>query len=46
MWRQSFGLLGKSYIHDSELGIRQLRDIWGMGDAPKEGQRKEEDRQL
>lgn len=46
MWRQTFGLLGKSYTHDSELGIGQLRDIWGVGDAPKGGQGKEDDRQL
>ena len=43
---QSFGLLGKSYTRDSELGIIQLRDIWGMEDVPRGGQRKEEDRQL
>lgn len=46
MWRQTFGLLKKSYTDDSELGIGQLRDIWGVGDAPKGGQGKEDDRQL
>lgn len=38
MWRQSFGLLEKSYISGGELGIRQLRDILGM--LPKEGKER------
>lgn len=46
MWRQTFGLLEKSYSRESELGIRQLRDVSGLGDAPKGGQRKEDDRHL